>query len=443
MSAGLSTLWQALDQATLRRFEGRVLQAVGPLLEAELPGARVGATCMIDDRCRAEVVGFRERRALLIPLDVTEGIAYGSVVRSTGESLSVAVGDALLGRVIDGLGEPLDGKGPIKARNRRRVQASASNPLSRDLIEAPMHTGLRVVDTFTPVGLGQRMCVIAGSGVGKSTLMGAVAKGAEAELNVICLIGERGREVREFVEHNLGPEGLARSVVVAVVSDKSPAQIVKGAYLATAIAEHFREEGKHVLLMMDSLTRFAQAQRQIGLSAGEPPTTKGYTPSVFSELPKLLERAGPGQHGGSITGLYTVLVEGDDIHDPIADAVRGIVDGHLVLSRKLASHGHYPAVDVLGSLSRLSDVISTPENLEASRRLRAVMATWAENEELIRLGAYRRGSAPEIDQAIAMMPKINRFLRQNTGEKIGSARWQQELTTLLGELDAPRQRKRS
>jgi flagellum-specific ATP synthase len=284
--------------------------------------------------------------------------------------------------------------------------------MRRTLISRAIPTGVRVLDGLLTLGHGQRISIMAGSGVGKSTLLGMLARNMQADVNVVCLIGERGREVREFIEHNLGPEGLARSVVVVVTSEQSPALQVKGAFLATTLAEFFRDQGKDVLLLMDSITRLALAQRQIGLAAGEPPTTRGFTPSVFSLLPRLLERAGPGADCGSITGIYTVLIEGDDIHDPIGDAVRGIVDGHVVLSRKMASHGHFPAVDVLASLSRLMDRVVRDDHKKAAARIRDIMATWEENEELIRLGAYRKGSSPQVDEAIAILPKIREFLRQ-------------------------------
>lgn len=433
----LGGLLHAVENMTFDSLTGRIVHAVGPLMEAELPGARVGGICTVDDRCTCEVVGFKGRRALLMPLHDADGISYGASVRTTADAITVAVGDELIGRVVDGLGAPIDGRGPLSSRNRRRVTAEASNPLARDLITTPLHTGVRVLDAMTPVGKGQRVCIIAGSGVGKSTLLGMVARNVHADVNVICLIGERGREVREFIEHNLGEEGMKRSVLVVVTSDKSPAMIVKGAFLATTIAEHFRSEKKHVLLLMDSLTRFALAQRQIGLAAGEPPTTRGYTPSVFALLPKLLERVGPGTNGGSITGLYTVLVEGDDVHDPVADSVRGIVDGHVVLSRKMASHGHFPAVDVLGSLSRLANRVQPAEQLEAAGLIRDLLATWAENEELVRLGAYRPGSSVDVDRALGMMPRLKPFLIQGLDEPTGPAELGAWMSRLVVESSLP------
>ena len=412
----LGGLKQALDGARLERVRGRVVEVVGTLAEAELPGAVIGGLCMIGESCLCEVVGFRERRALLMPLDSLQGVAFGSPVISVEGSIRVTVGEELVGRVLDGLGRPMDGGPSIRSGEQRRVEREAEDPLKRSVIGEPLETGIRVFDGMITVGKGQRIAIMAGSGVGKSTIMGMLARHVRAEVNVICLVGERGREVREFLERDLGPEGLARTVMVVITSDKSPVLQVKGAFVATAIAEFFRDQGKDVLLMMDSLTRFAMAQRQIGLSAGEPPTTKGYTPSVFSLLPKLLERAGPGSRGGSITGIYTVLVEGDDMNDPIGDAVRGIVDGHVVLSRKLASHGHYPAVDVLESLSRVMVNVTEPEHQEHARKIRHLMAIWAENEELIRLGAYKTGSSVEVDEAIAKHTQIREFLCQGVTE---------------------------
>ncbi len=425
----LDRLERSLEQLPLQRVSGRLTNAVGPVLEAELPGAVVGGLVQVGERCLCEVVGFKGNAAVLMPLEPTEGIAYGVKVRSRSESITVPVGDELLGRIIDGMGRPLDGR-PLDAPERRRVSAEAPPPLSRDLISEPLFTGVRAIDALTTLGHGQRVAIIAGSGVGKSTLLGMIAKRVTADVNIICLVGERGREVREFIEFNLGPEGLARSVVVAVTSERSPALQIKGAFLATTLAEHFRDQGKRVLLLVDSLTRMALAQRQIGLAAGEPPTTRGFTPSVFAQLPRLLERAGPGSKGGSITGIYTVLVEGDDTNDPIADAVRGIVDGHIVLSRRLASHNHYPAIDVLGSLSRLMDRVVTPDHREHAGRVRHLMATWAENEELIRLGAYRQGSDAEVDRALEHQGAIRAFLRQGVDEPSPSKQVQATLARL-------------
>lgn len=407
----LKGLMVALDDAPNERAYGRLVQAVGPLLEAELPGARLGSLWEVDPGALCEVVGFRERRALLMPLQPVEGARFGARVSHRGDSLQAPVGDALLGRVLDGFGNPIDGKGPLPPGPRRRVTSDAPAAMARQRITTPLSTGVKVIDGLNTFGMGQRIALTAGSGVGKSTLLGAIARQARADVAVVCLVGERGREVREFVEDNLGPEGLRRAVVVVATSDQSPALQVRSTFLATAIAESFRDADKDVVLMVDSLTRLALAQRQIGLAAGEPPTTRGYTPSVFSLLPRLLERAGPGEKR-TITGIYTVLIEGDDVNDPIGDAVRGIVDGHLVLSRRLASHGHYPAVEVLGSLSRLMDKIVSKEHLQAASRFRDILATWSENEELIRLGAYRRGSSAPVDEAIERQPEMLEFLKQ-------------------------------
>jgi len=409
-------LTEAVSRARLERVSGRVVEVVGTLAEAEIPGAVVGGLCKIGEDTLCEVVGFRDRRALLMPLESLTGVSYGSKVSTVEGSIKISVGEELVGRILDGLGRPMDGGDNFRNVEQRRVEGRALDPLARTLIDEPLETGLRVLDGLLTIGKGQRIAVMSGSGVGKSTLMGMLARNVRADVNVICLVGERGREVREFIERDLGPEGLARSVLVVVTSDRSPVLQVKGAFVAASIAEHFRDQGKDVLMMMDSLTRFAMAQRQIGLAAGEPPTTKGYTPSVFGLLPKLLERVGPGTNGGSITGIFTVLVEGDDIHDPIGDAVRGIVDGHVVLSRKLASHGHYPAVDVLESLSRVMVTITDEQHKRYASKMRDLLATWTENEELIRLGAYRKGSSPEVDEAIARQGELEKFLKQGMRE---------------------------
>lgn len=408
----LGALRTALDEAPTERVTGRLVEAVGPLLEARIPGATVGSMWRVAPSTVCEVVGFRDRRALLVPLEATDGVAFGASVHHVSQSLSVPVGPELLGRVLDGLGRPMDGRPLPATASRRRVEGGAPPALQRQLVSDLLPTGVRVIDGLCTLARGQRMSIVAGSGVGKSTLLGAVARNTRVDANVICLVGERGREVREFLEHNLGPEGLARSVLVVATSEQSPALQVKAPFLATTIAEALRDAGLDVLLMVDSLTRLALAQRQIGLAAGEPPTTRGFTPSVFGLLPRLLERAGPGTGGASITGLYTVLVEGDDPNDPIGDAVRGIVDGHLVLSRKLAAHNHYPAVDVLSSLSRLMDRVASPRHKAVAARCRDLLATWDENEELVRLGAYRKGTSPQVDDAIERIPAVHRWLRQ-------------------------------
>jgi flagellum-specific ATP synthase len=410
-------LMRAVDGARVIRSSGRVVEVVGTLVEAELPGASVGGLCTIGSSITCQVVGFRGHRALLMPFEPVRGVSYGSRVRLLSGDIRVGVGDALVGRVLDALGRPIDGGPPPRVAHTRAVDSAPPEAMRRQIITQPLTTGVRVLDGLLTLGKGQRVSLMAGSGVGKSTLMGMIARGVKADVNVICLVGERGREVREFVERDLGPEGLARSVVIVATSDRSPVLQVKAASTACTVAESFRDRGMDVVLMMDSVTRFAMAQRQIGLAAGEPPTTKGYTPSVFNALPGLLERAGPGVEGqGSITGIYTVLIEGDDIHDPIGDAVRGIVDGPVVLSRKLASHGHYPAVDVLPSLSRVMRAVVQPEHLKVAARARDLLATWAENEELVRLGAYRKGTSAAVDEAIARYPQIVEVLRQRVEE---------------------------
>ena len=412
----LAGLKARIESVRLQRVRGRVAQVVGTVVEAEIPGVAVGALCRIGDSIQAEVVGFREHRALLMPLESVTGVSFGAPVEALEGAVRVALGPDMVGRVLDALGRPIDGKGPLTSVVHRSVDQEPPDPMSRSVVDTPLETGIRVIDGLLTLGKGQRVGVMAGSGVGKSTLMGMLARHTRADLNVICLVGERGREVREFIERDLGPEGLARSVVVVVTSDKSPVLQSKGAYTAITIAEYFRDQGLDVMFMMDSVTRFAMAQRQIGLAAGEPPTRGGYTPSVFAQLPRLLERAGPGVGRGSITAVFTVLVEGDDVHDPIGDAVRGIVDGHIVLSRKLASHGHYPAVDVLQSVSRTMPSVVDEEQMDAASGLRSLLATWDENEELVRLGAYRKGSSPEVDEAIDKRPLLDTLLRQKVND---------------------------
>lgn len=369
-----------------------------------------------------EVVGFAGGQSIVMMMQVTDGIRAGDTVTALQAAQTVGVGDGLLGRCIDGLGNPIDGLGKVVATYPREINASPIGPLQRRRIKEPMHTGLRVLDLFTTLGRGQRLGVFAGPGVGKSTLMGAIARNASADVNVIALIGERGREVKDFIEHSLGPAGLARSVVVVATSDESPLLRVRAALVATAVAEHFRDLGKSVMLMMDSVTRFAHAQRQIGLSVGEPPATRGYTPSVFSTLARLLERAGSkegvnGAAGGSITGLYTVLVEGDDMTEPVADAARGILDGHIILSRLLAQRNHYPAVEVLDSVSRVADDVSEQAHIAARRQVVKLMAAYRKIEDLVQIGAYAKGSSVESDVAIALQPRILELLQQGNNEK--------------------------
>ena len=408
-----------LDDLDLVRHEGRVAQVVGLVVESHGPSASLGELCRIQVGNRqsmpAEVVGFRDDRTLLMPLGQLEGIKPGSRVIAMGETLNVRVGPNLLGRVLDGLGNPMDGKGPLSGGGRAPLEAPPPNPLTRMRIHRPLSLGVRAMDGILTCGQGQRLGIFAGSGVGKSTLLGMIARQAKADLNVIALIGERGREVREFLERDLGPEGLARSVVVVATSDQPALQRLKGAYVATAIAEWFRDQGKNVIMMMDSVTRFAMAQREVGLAIGEPPATKGYTPSVFALLPKLLERSGTSDKG-AITALYTVLVEGDDTNEPVADALRGYLDGHVVLSRDLAAQNHYPAIDVLSSVSRVMTEIVGSEHIRAAGQLRETLATYREARDLINIGAYARGSNPSIDAAIARIESVNGFLRQGVME---------------------------
>jgi flagellum-specific ATP synthase len=411
-----------LNQLNLQealRPDGKVSQVVGLVIEATLPDGKLGELCEIrtgENRViRAEIVGFRGDKVLLMPFDEIVGISPGSVVRLSPLLLSVPVGPQLKGRILDGLGNPIDGKGPIRTEHRQPVYNDPPNPLVRQRIHSVLTTGIRAIDGLLTIGKGQRVGIFSGSGVGKSVLLGMIARYTDAEVNVIALIGERGREVRDFIERDLGPEGLQRSVVVVATSDQAAMVRVKGALIAISIAEYFRNEGLDVMLLMDSLTRVAMAQREIGLAVGEPPTTKGYTPSVFALLPKLLERTGCGPVG-SISGLFTVLVEGDDMDEPISDASRAILDGHIVLSRKLATRGHYPAIDVLESVSRLrNDIISETHKGEAMKILE-LLANYRESEDLINIGAYVTGSNPKVDLAIKNMDAINRFLQQDTNE---------------------------
>jgi flagellum-specific ATP synthase len=418
------------------RCTGAVVQVVGLTIEAEGVAGRLGEVCHVSPRrgeppISAEVVGFRSGRVLLMPLGVMEGIKPGSEVRATGRTFSVPVGDELLGRVIDGLGRPIDGKGPIVAARHYPTTAEAPHPLQRARIHDVLSTGVRAIDGLLTVGKGQRMGIFAGSGVGKSMLLGMIAKNTQSDVSVIALIGERGREVREFVERDLGEEGLKKSVVVVSTSDQPALVRLKGAWVATAISEYFRDRGRHVTLLMDSVTRFAMAQREIGLAVGEPPASKGYTPSVFALLPRLMERAGTSDDG-TITAFYTVLVEADDLTEPITDTARSILDGHIVLSRDLAAENHYPAIDVLGSVSRVMSDVTSPEHRKLAGRVREVMATYANARDLINIGAYAHGSNRQIDDAIAHMPATTSFLRQDAREP---STWD-ETVAQMGEIFA-------
>ena len=414
---------------------GRVVQLIGLVVESEGPLAALGEVVRIQSErgkadMLAEVVGFRNHHLLLMPLGELHGIHPGSEVIATGAPMRVAVGNALKGRVIDGLGNPIDDRGAITPEHFVGLNLRPPHPLKRQRIDTVFQTGIKALDTFVPLGRGQRLGIFAGSGVGKSTLLGMMASQAEADVNVIALIGERGREVREFIERDLDERGRKKSVVIVATSNEPALNRVKGAFLAMAIAEYFRDAGQNVLLMMDSVTRFAMAQREIGLAVGEPPTTRGYTPSVFSLLPQLLERAGAGETG-SITGLFTVLVEADDMNDPIADSVRSILDGHVVLTRELATQNHYPAIDVLESVSRLNRDLLPPEKIKLTAAAREHLANYRKNADLINIGAYPAGSNPAIDQAIALQPRLNQFLRQNVTEGFAAAQSWTDLNQTL------------
>ena len=418
----LNKYYNVLDTPKYNAF-GKVVKVVGLTVESIGPDAKLADLCrIIVDRennifIMAEVIGFRDNILLLMPVESVEGIGVGCIVENTGHPLSVNVGPALLGHTLDGLGRPTDTEGlKIFGGKDYPVECMPPDPMKRRIISDVLPLGVKAVDGLITVGKGQRIGIFAGSGVGKSTLMGMFARNTKADINVIALIGERGREVREFIERDLGPEGMQRSVVVVATSDKPALIRKKAAMTATAIAEYFRDEGKDVLLMMDSLTRFSMAQREIGLASGEPPVTRGYPPSVYAELPKLLERAGTND-AGSITGLYTVLVDGDDFNEPITDTARGILDGHIVLNRRLAQRNHYPAIDVLASISRVMSAIATREHKEVSGKLKNVMATYAEAEDLINIGAYKNGSNKEIDYAIRKIGAVDEFLLQRTDEK--------------------------
>lgn len=422
-----------LGEKTYFNRLGKVVKIVGLTIESVGPDAKLNDLCRIvidkekDLSVMAEVVGFRDKRLLLMPFDNVEGIGVGCIVENTEHPLSVLVGDELLGHTLDGIGRPTDG-GEIYGSEEYPVEAQPPDPMSRKIIDEVLPLGVKAVDGLITVGKGQRIGIFAGSGVGKSTLLGMFARNTKADINVIALIGERGREVREFIERDLGEEGMKRSVVVVATSDKPALIRNKAAKTATAIAEYFRDQGKDVLLMMDSLTRFSMAQREIGLASGEPPVTRGYPPSVYSEMPKLLERAGTSSVG-SITGLYTVLVDGDDFNEPITDTARSILDGHIMLSRKLGHKNHYPAIDILQSISRVMSSIATSEHKEYAGKLKNVLATYNEAEDLINIGAYKSGSNREIDYAVQKIEAVNAFLKQRTDEKF---QFEEEIELLKG-----------
>ncbi|SDX04488.1 type III secretion system ATPase, FliI/YscN [Tepidimicrobium xylanilyticum] len=419
-SIDLQKYIRSINEKRFIKFTGKITKVTGLTIESNGPIATIGELCNIyphdnKEPIPAEVVGFKDDHILLMPLGDMEGIASGSKVVATGKSLRVSVGEELVGRVLDGLGNPIDGKGPIKTEKTYPVSNFPPSPLERKLVEDPLPLGIKAIDGLITCGKGQRIGIFAGSGVGKSTLMGMVSRNSSADINVIGLIGERGREVREFLKKDLKEEGLKKSVVVVVTSDQPALIRVKGALVTTAIAEYFRDQGKDVLLLMDSVTRFAMAQREIGLAIGEPPVTRGFTPSVFAVLPKLLERAGTSSKG-TITGLYTVLVDGDDLNEPVTDAVRGILDGHIVLSRKLANQNHYPAIDVLASVSRVMPSIVEVKHLKLANSIKNIMAVYRESEDLINIGAYKRGTNVKLDKAIDVKESIDEFLTQATQE---------------------------
>lgn len=413
-----------LAEVSTYNLKGKVTELTGLVVRAVVPGVRMGELCFIEPfhskrTIKAEVVGFKDNEVLLMPLGDLEGIGLGNDVIPTGHSLTVRVGDSLLGRVLDGLGEPLDEetKGPLKCEREYPVHREPPKALKRQRVTQPLSLGIKPIDSMLTVGSGQRIGIFSAAGVGKSTLIGMIARNTEAEVNVICLVGERGREVRDFLEKNLGEEGLKRSVVVVSTSDQPSLVRLKAAYVATAIAEYFRDQGKQVILMMDSITRFARALREVGLAVGEPPARQGFTPSVFSTLPKLLERSGNSELG-SMTAFYTILVEGDDMNEPVADEARSILDGHIILSRDLSIRGQYPAIDVSQSISRVMDSIIDEEHRQAAIKLREVVANYEKERDLILIGAYEEGSDPKVDYAIEKIEEVSRFLKQDKSEKV-------------------------
>jgi len=412
----------AVDSCVTVRAEGKVNRVIGLVAQADSLGLSIGSLCSIKGEhggnIRAEVIGFKGDQALLMPYGTIRGIGPGSRIVPLAESPVAKVGDGLLGRVIDGLENPIDGKGPVRPEHEYPLYGNPMNPMDRKPIKESMDVGIGAINSMITLGRGQRVAIMAGSGVGKSVLMGMITKHTEADVIVIGLIGERGREVNDFINDTLGSEGLEKAVVVAATSDSPPLVRIRGAYVATTIAEYFRDQGKNVLLMIDSITRFAMSSRDVGLAVGEPPTSRGYTPSFFVQIPILLERAGYLEGGGSITGIYTVLVEGDDINDPVGDTVRSIVDGHIVLSRDLANRGHYPAIDVLSSISRVMRDVTDEDHQQVKEKAVELMAAYKEAEDMISIGAYVSGSDPKVDEARQKMPAINRVLRQEIGKKL-------------------------
>lgn len=412
-----------LSSVSTYNIKGKVTELTGIVVRAVVPGVRIGELCFIVPYhgrapIKAEVVGFRDQEVLLMPLGELEGIGLGNDVIPTGHTLSVRVGDGLLGRILDGLGDPIDEKGPLEFSSEYPVSANPPEALKRERVTKPISVGIKAIDGVLTVGEGQRIGFFAAAGVGKSTIIGMIARFTEADINVICLVGERGREVRDFIEQDLGEEGLRRSVVIVSTSDQPSLVRLKAAYVATAIAEYFRDQGKKVMLMMDSITRFARALREVGLAVGEPPARQGYTPSVFSTLPRLLERSGNSDKG-SITAFYTILVAGDDMNEPIADETRSILDGHIILSRAMAARSHYPAIDVSESISRVMDSIVDEDHKTSARKLREVVANYEKERDLILIGAYEEGSDPKVDYAIEKIEEVNNFLKQGVNEPVG------------------------
>jgi flagellum-specific ATP synthase len=428
----------ALQAVNLMDCQGYVVRVSGSTVESAGPVIGLGELCGIHirdgRRVLAEVVGFRSDHLILLPLEHIEGISPGDAVTARSSRRHILLSEAVLGRVLNGLGEPIDGKGPLEGTDERPLDVSSPAPLSREKITQPLALGIRSMDGILTCGRGQRVGIFAGSGVGKSVLLGDIANSSDAAVNVVALIGERGREVREFLEENLGPQGLARSVVVVATSDSPPIQRVKAAFVAVTVAEYFRDRAKSVLFMMDSLTRFAQAQREIGLAAGEPPATKGYCPSVFALLPRLIERLGCSDRG-SITGILTVLVENDDLTDPVADSARSLLDGHIVLSRKLADRGHYPAVDILQSVSRLMPAVVSSDHCAAARKLKEIYATYIDAEDLINIGAFSPGSNRRIDGAISLIDRINEFLVQQVRQRTSFQETEKQLLVITRAWD--------
>ena len=441
MSTELNLKWdpffEALDRCTSLTAEGRIVRVIGLIAEGEGLGLSIGSMCMLETdqgtEVRAEVVGFKDDRILLMPYGDTRGIKPGSRIRFVDRSPQVPVGDGFLGRVINGMGESIDGNGEISTQRQYPLYGAAINPMERRPIRELMDVGIGAINTMLPLGRGQRVAIMSGSGVGKSVLMSMMTRHTAADVTVIGLVGERGREVKEFVQENLGPEGMKKAVVVAATSDMPPLVRMRGAYLATTLAEYFRDQGKDVLLIIDSITRFAMSSRDVGLAAGEPPTSRGYTPSFFAQIPILLERAGSVQGKGSITGIYTVLVEGDDLNDPVGDTVRSIVDGHIVLSRSLANRGRYPAIDVLDSVSRVCRDVVDADHIRLRDQVIDVLSTYRDVEDMINIGAYANGTDPRVDKAIELVPKFEELFKQDIAHQVSYEQGLNNLKTILEE----------